>query len=101
MSERTADEAITKLTRKAGAAHKVLKFDKTSVTVYRDGVENKVSKDKVNRAPDRLDPDTLRPQETEGPAKEKKRPKDSTQPPPWRSELHSSKQPNTTVENNE
>ena len=38
MSERTADETITKLTRKAGTAHKVLKVDKTSVTVDRDGV---------------------------------------------------------------
>ena len=47
MSERAADETITKLTRKAGAAHKVLKVDKTSVTVDRDGVEDKVPKDRV------------------------------------------------------
>ena len=92
MSERTADELIMKLTRKARAAQKVLKVDKTSVTVDRDGVEDKVSKDRVNRAPARLDPDTLRPQDTDGPAKEKQRPKDSTQPPPRRSERHSSKQ---------
>ena len=56
MSERTADETITKLTRKAGAAHKVLKVDKNSVTVERDGVEDKVSKDRVTRAPARMDP---------------------------------------------
>ena len=67
MSERMADETITKLTRKAGAARKFLKVDKTSVTVDRDGFEDKVSKDKVTRAPARLDPATLLPQETDGP----------------------------------
>ena len=67
MSERAADETITKLARKAGAAHKVLKFGKTSVTVGRDGGEDKVSKDRVNRAPPRLDPDTLQPQDTDVP----------------------------------
>ena len=101
MSERTADETITKVTRKAGAAHKVLKFEKHSFTVDRDGVEYKVSKHRVTRAPARLDPDTLLPQGTEGPTKQKQRPKDKTQPPPRRSELHPYKQPRTTVENNE
>ena len=41
MFERTAEETITKLTRKAGAAQKVLKVDKTSVKVERDGVDEK------------------------------------------------------------
>ena len=40
-------------TRKAGAAHKVLKFDKNSVTVDRDGFEDKFSKERVTRAPSR------------------------------------------------
>ena len=101
MSKLTADETTTKLTRKAGAAHKVLKVDKTSVTVERDGVEDKVSKDSVTRAPARLDPDTLRPQDADVRKQDSRIPKDSTQPPPRRSERHSSKQPKTTVENNE
>ena len=101
MSERTADETITKLTRKAGAAHKVLKVDKTSVTVDRDGVEDKVSKDRFTRAPARLDPDTLRPQDADVQKQDSQSPKDSTQPPPRRSERHSSKQPKATVENKE
>ena len=62
MSERAADETIINLTRKAGAAHKVLKVDKISVTVNRDGVEDKVSKERVTRAPAGLDPETLLPQ---------------------------------------
>ena len=101
MSERKADETITKLTRKAGAAHKVLKVEKTSVTVDRDGVEEKVSKDRVTRAPARLDPENLRPQDVDVQEQERQRPKDSTQLPPRRSERHSSKQPKTAVENNE
>ena len=87
--------------RKAGEAHKVLKVDKTSVTVVRDGVEDKVSKDRVTRALARLEPDTLRTQETDFQEKEKQRPKDSTQPPPRRSERHSSKKLKTTVKHNE
>ena len=70
-----------------------MKFYKTSVTMDRNGVEDKVLKDRVTRAPARLDPDTLRPQDIDVPEK--------TQPPPRRSELHSSKQSKTTVENNE
>ena len=101
MSERTADETITKLTRKLGAAHKVLKVDNTSVTVDRDGVEDKVSKDRVTRAPARLDPDTLRLQATDVQEQEKQSTKNSAQPPPRRSERHSSKQPKTTVQNSE
>ena len=101
MSERTAEDKITKLTSKTVVAHKVLKVDKTSVTVDRDGIEDKVSKDRVTRAPPRLDPDTLQPQDADVQEQGSQRPKDSTQPPPRRSERHSSKQPKATVENNE
>ena len=101
MSERTADETITKQARKAVTAQRVLKVDKTSVTVDRDGFEDKVSKDRVTRAPAQLDPETLRPQDADVKRQESQRPEDSKQPPPRRSERHSSKQPKTTVENNE
>ena len=61
MSERLADETITKLSRRAGKALKVLKVNDSSVTVDRDGIHDKISIDRVTRAAPPLDPETLKP----------------------------------------
>ena len=64
MSERLADEPKSKLSKKASKAYKVLATDDSSVTIDRDGIEDKVSLDRVTKAPPPLDPVTLKPQKT-------------------------------------
>ena len=50
LSERVADEPITKLSRKAVKAFKVLKVTSSSVTVDCDGLHDKISLDRVTKA---------------------------------------------------
>ena len=60
MADRLADEPRTKLSKKTSPAYKVKAVTDVSVTVDRNGIEDKVSMDRVTRAPEPLDPETLK-----------------------------------------
>ena len=61
MSERLAGEHHSNLSKKTSKAHKVVTFDDFSVTIDRDGTQDKVSIDRVTKFSPPLDMETLKP----------------------------------------
>ena len=90
----SSDGPNSKLSRKASQAYKVIQVTDTTAKVLIDGIEDMVSLDRVTRAPPPLDPQTLKPQQTETPVADdsKAETKQNSPPPkeptPERSEKH-------------